>query len=405
MTSSVFDLDLARRLTPETPSLEAELRLSAVEEFLRRPMPRREDEAWRKMDLSFLNLEALRPGSPPQNPLPPLHPALVERGVTLTPLREALLRWPELCRSLLSLGVEHPMAKWDALGLAFWSAGYFVHVPRGVDVRSWPLVLPGVTCQAGHVSVWRHGVVLEPGAQAVVVEEQTSPPLESLGVAVGGVDILLQEQAQLHHVVVHRWGRGVWAFYHQRSRIKRQGQLTTTVLSVGDASGRLDYGSLLEEEGAQSRLSGAVFADGKQHLVHHTLQEHQAPHTESDVLFKSVAQDQARTLNTGLIRIAPEAQQAVAYQSSKNLLLSSKARAQAIPMLEILTGDVKCGHGAAVGPLDDDQRFYLMSRGLSPRDADRVIVEGFFGEILSRLPPLEDVGRLNALVEAKWSKS
>ncbi|HMU75411.1 MAG TPA: SufD family Fe-S cluster assembly protein, partial [Elusimicrobiota bacterium] len=146
---------------------------------------------------------------------------------------------------------------------------------------------------------------------------------------------------------------------------------------------------------------GVFFGDEEQRFTHHTHQDHRAPHTASDLLFKAALRDNARSVYTGMIKIAKEAQKTNAYQASKNILLSKGARANAIPMLEILADDVKCGHGAAVGSLDDDQRFYLMSRGLPREEAERAIVEGFFEDVLQRIPVPGMSDRLRAVLDAK----
>ena len=157
--------------------------------------------------------------------------------------------------------------------------------------------------------------------------------------------------------------------------------------------------------GASANLYGLVFGDGDQRFTHHTLQEHQAPRTSSDLLFKSALTDKARSIYTGLIRIEKTAGQSQAYQASKNVLLSRTARANAIPMLEILTDDVKCGHGAAVGGLDDDQRFYLMSRGLNRREAERAMVEGFFEDVIQRVPLPSLHERLRSMIDEKLGRA
>jgi Fe-S cluster assembly protein SufD len=132
-------------------------------------------------------------------------------------------------------------------------------------------------------------------------------------------------------------------------------------------------------------VTGAYFADGTQHLDYDTFQEHIAPNTTSDFAFKGALRDQATTVWRGMIRVEREAQKTNAYQENRNLLLSPKAHADAIPGLEILANDVRCTHGATLGQVDREQLFYLMTRGLSRPEAERLIVRGFFQDVLDRI--------------------
>jgi Fe-S cluster assembly protein SufD len=154
-------------------------------------------------------------------------------------------------------------------------------------------------------------------------------------------------------------------------------------------------------QGARGRMSGFYFTDGHQHLDHDTQQNHMAPHTTSDLLFKGALKGNSRSVWQGMIYVAPEAQQTDGYQANRNLILSSNARADSIPGLEILADDVRCSHGATVGKIDPDLVFYLRSRGIPMEDAERLVVEGFFEPIMDRIPFDGVKSRFRRAIESK----
>ena len=180
-------------------------------------------------------------------------------------------------------------------------------------------------------------------------------------------------------------------------RVERDGELDWVAGGFGSKKGKTRIQNDLAGPGATSRVTGAYFADGSQHLDYDTFQEHIAPSTESDFAFKGALREQAHAVWRGMIRVEHEAQKTNAYQENRNLLLSEKAHADSIPGLEILANDVRCTHGATIGRVDRNELFYLMARGLSRAEAERLIVRGFFQDILDRID-LEPVRE--ALAEA-----
>jgi Fe-S cluster assembly protein SufD len=161
----------------------------------------------------------------------------------------------------------------------------------------------------------------------------------------------------------------------------------------------------LEGEGAEGRWSGFYIADGVQHLDHDTQQNHLAPHTTSDLLFKGALVDRSRSVWQGMIYVAPGAQKSDGYQANRNLILSKKARADSIPGLEILADDVRCTHGATVSQLEEEPLFYLMSRGIPRQQAERLVVDGFFASVLDRIPLAEIRVRFQEMIDNKLGAS
>jgi Fe-S cluster assembly protein SufD len=202
----------------------------------------------------------------------------------------------------------------------------------------------------------------------------------------GIVEIHVGEAANLRFVELQSWGEHVWNFSHERARVSRSGNLDWIFGAVGSYVTKNFSDLDLIGEGAVGRMSGFYFSENDQHFDHDTQQNHLAPHTTSDLLFKGALKDQSRSVWQGMIYVAPGAQKTDGYQANRNLVLSPKARADSIPGLEILADDVRCTHGATVGKIDADQVFYLRSRGMPYADAERLVVEGFFDPIMQRIP-------------------
>jgi Fe-S cluster assembly protein SufD len=202
----------------------------------------------------------------------------------------------------------------------------------------------------------------------------------------GIVEIKVGDGASLKFVELQSWGRHVWNFSHERLSVGRDASVDWIFGAVGSRLTK-NFSELdLVGEGATGRMSGFYFADGVQHLDHDTQQNHLAPHTTSDLLFKGALKGQSRSVWQGMIYVAPGAQKTDGYQANRNLILSSAARADSIPGLEILADDVRCTHGATVGKLEQEPLFYIKSRGIPEREAERLIVEGFFDPIMQRIP-------------------
>ncbi len=200
---------------------------------------------------------------------------------------------------------------------------------------------------------------------------------------------------------IQNLSRETWHFATHHARVDRDAELDWVAGGFGSKKGKVRIQNDLAGPGATSRVTGAYFADGDQHLDYDTFQEHIAPRTESDFAFKGALRDRASTVWRGMIRVENEAQQTNAYQENRNLMLSPKAHADSIPGLEILANDVRCTHGSTTGQVDREQLFYLMARGLSRQEAERIIVRGFFQDILDRidLEPVRDA--LGAALEAR----
>jgi Fe-S cluster assembly protein SufD len=199
-------------------------------------------------------------------------------------------------------------------------------------------------------------------------------------------DVVAGTQSRVRHVLLQTWGAGTRGHLTVRSRVGRDADLLSVFATFGGQRVKVEMMTDLQGEGARSRMIGVALGGGDERFDHHTGHRHLAGRTWSDIDFKSVAADRARCSYTGLIRIEETARGSEAYQVNRNLLLSGNSHADAIPKLEILNEEVSCSHGATVAPVDQDQMFYLQSRGMSPGEALRLVVRGFLEKTLQGIP-------------------
>ncbi len=219
------------------------------------------------------------------------------------------------------------------------------------------------------------------------MHEAASPDeTEGQTLHVGAVEIFVGKAASLRFVELQSWGRHVWNFSHERVKVERDGRIDWIFGSLGSQLTKNFLDLDLAGQGSEGRMSGFYFTDESQHLDHDTQQNHLAPNTTSDLLFKGALLGKSRSVWQGMIYVAPGADKTDGYQSNRNLILNSDSRADSIPGLEIKADDVRCTHGATVGKIDPEQVFYLLSRGIPQEEAEKLIVEGFFDPIMQRIP-------------------
>jgi Fe-S cluster assembly protein SufD len=281
-----------------------------------------------------------------------------------------------------------------------WEHGLLVQVPKGVVLEQ-PLYVRVINDVDGGSLFWRLLVVAEPESRFTVIEEYASTGPELAGYVNAAVEIFVEQGAKVEYVSVQNVSQETWHFGTHHARVERDAELDWVAGGFGSKRGKIRIQNDLAGAGATSRVTGAYFADGTQHLDYDTFQEHIAPNTTSDFAFKGALRDRSSAVWRGMIRVEEDAQKTNAYQENRNLLLSRDAHADSIPGLEILANDVRCTHGATLGQVDRDQLFYLMARGLSRREAERLIVRGFFQDVLDRieLEPVRDA--LGAALEAR----
>jgi Fe-S cluster assembly protein SufD len=326
--------------------------------------------------------------------------SLASQGVVFTSLEAAARDHAELVQKHFGTAITPDEGKFAALNSAFWTGGAFLYVPRDVKVevpmRVYRWITEGGTAVGGRLLV-----VAEQGAQVAIVEELGSDDLGKTALSVGAAEIFAEESATVIYTQVQRYGRGVAHLSTDRLIAGRDAKITTLYAAFGGDLGRTDVQCRMQAPGSHVDMLGLYIADGTQHFDHQTLQDHLAPHASSNLLFKGALNDTGRSVFRGLIRVHPKAQRTDAYQTNRNLILSDGARADSLPNLEIQADDVRCSHAATVGQLDEEEVFYLLSRGIPKAEAVRLVVFGFFGEVLEQLP-LEGVrAELLRVVERK----
>ena len=329
-----------------------------------------------------------------------LSAALAEKGVYFADINTALKEREELLRAYfmnkavtletqLKSGNIAQHNKFDALHGAFWHGGYVLHVPKGVHVEM-PLRVSIALSEANRADLSHALIIAETGSQVVISEENLSTDATASGMHSGAVEIFAGQNASVTYVQVQRWNHNVWNFASQRAIVERDAQLCWVTATFGGRLNKLNQVSVLDGPGCNVKMLGLSFTDRRQHLDVSTAQEHVSPHTSSDLLYRTVLKDRAQTAWGGNIYVYPAANYTDAYQKNDNLVLSERAHADTLPGLEIQAHEVRCTHGATAGKIDPEQVFYLMSRGMSYAQAERLIVEGFFEPVLKRIP-LESV--------------
>jgi Fe-S cluster assembly protein SufD len=323
------------------------------------------------------------------------------RGTFLS-LADAVSEGTPGVEEALAAGVQADLDKFAAAHVAFGTDGVFLHVPDGEAIRA-PFLIDLQAVTPGSVSFPRVTVLAGDGAQASVVVLQRSPD----GVPVTVVphfDVIAGDDASVSITTVQQFGDQTTAVAHQRMVAARDAAVALSEFGVGGSSARMHLTIDLAGRGADARVLGLYFGELDQTLDYRAFVNHQAPNTTSEMFLKGAVADHSRSVFTGLIRIEPEGQKTNAHQTNRNLVLSDGAEAHSVPNLEILANDVRCGHGSAVGPLDEEQRYYLMSRGIERGRADRLQVKGFFEEVLTRFPAASLEPPLRRVVMAKYDR-
>jgi Fe-S cluster assembly protein SufD len=382
-------------------------RADLIERYRALTLPTTREEHWR-----FTNLEGFDPDAwgveasaaavvPSMLDLDVAGSATIdEAGIRIEGAPEGLRFEPLTDDHPLLGSLVQPDDKLRAHNAAVWQHGLLVHVPAGVELEK-PLYLRVASSARGGSLFWRVLVVAEPGSRFTLVQELTSARDDLEAYVNGVVEVVVRDGAKAEIVNVQRLSQRSWLFASCHARVERDAELDWVEGGFGSSRGKVWIQNDLADRGATSRVTGAYFADGTQHLDYDTYQLHAAPDTTSDFAFKGALRDTAATVWRGMIRVEEGAQKTNAYQENRNLLLSKTATANSIPGLEILANDVRCTHGATLSQVDREQLFYLMTRGLPRAEAERLIVRGFFQDVLDRIE-LEPVRvALGAALEAR----
>jgi Fe-S cluster assembly protein SufD len=415
------------------PTWFEEQRQNGWRDFSALPNPTRKDQAWRFSNVGALNLGSFVFGAPPSDDeralildqSVPLHAEtgrlvfaddhLLERdtiseslrkaGVIFQPLERALVEHEELVRKhFMAQPATLGSAKFAALHRAHVRAGAFVYVPRGVELEA-PLEIFHWLNREDSALFPHLLLVADEMAKIIVIEHFRSVHGQKRGFACGVNDLIAGRGASVKYICAQQWNEKVTALQINATTVERDSSALSLNLHLGGAYSRFESLSRLIGEGARSDLLAVAVALGQQEFDARTLQDHAWPHTTSDLLYKNALSDRARTTFGGLIRVEPHAHFTDAYQTVRNLLLSDDAEANSMPGLEILADNVKCSHGATSGQINEEEMFYLLSRGIPPAVAKQLVVGGFLDEVIARLRDKTIEDHLRGLITEKFRRA
>ncbi len=410
------------------PGWMLERRLAAWQIFAEMPWPKPTDEAWRRTRLTGFDLKNFQPFATPdpaagqtpvnaaiQHELDEMQSAaslvfengsvrsrtvsedLTSKGVIFTDLQTAVQHYPALVQQyFMTEAVLPEHNKFTALHAALWDTGAFVYVPANVKVE---LPLQIILNQGEAVGGYHHTLlVAERGAEVTVVDDLIGG---KNGLQSSVVEVIMRDNSIVRYMNLQDFDHTTWNFLTGRAVMQRDTDLRWIQVSWGSRLTKAFLDLDLMGQGGHGELLGIYFPIGRQHIDHQTLQLHRVPHCFSDLLFNGALKDRARSVYMGYIKVLPSAQKTDAYQRNGNLILDGTARADSIPGLEIEANDVRCTHGATAAQVEDEYVFYLMARGLSRPQAERMIVQGFFQAVLDRVPVESVVAKLERVIERK----
>jgi Fe-S cluster assembly protein SufD len=379
-----FTPDAARTLGG--PSWLTERRLAAAERFAVAPWPTTEEEIWRYSRIGELDLDAFRPG--------PL--------LTTIAGADGLLVDPAAAGDLVGSVMVDPADVFAELNNAFVGEPTVLAVPAGKAIAE-PVVVTHEVAGDGSAAFPRLVIDAGPDSEVTVVERFTSDG-DPAALLAPVLELRAGPAARVRYLAVNELGARVWQIGSQTAVGERDSTTVMGAVALGADYARVRTASVLTGTGATARQIAVFFAEADQMHDFRTIQTHIAPRTTSDLLFKGAVAGRSRSVYTGLIEIGHEARGANAFQTNRNLKLSDEAWSESVPNLDIKTNDVHCSHASTVGPIDEDQRFYLESRGVPPPVAERLIVLGFFDEVLDQLPAPDLVPALRRQVRAKLDR-
>ncbi len=326
-------------------------------------------------------------------------------GLIISTFSEALRHHPDLVAASLGHLSKPSTEKFQALAEALAREGLFVYVPRGVKVERVTLAKLHGTIDPG-MSVLRSIIWLEPGAELNLVLDLQSKSLAADGLLhLAKTDLILEEDARLHFTDVSIFKQEVTTLRYNQAKLGRNAKLDWIYAAVATTQGKQSLEVSLEGEGAEAEVRGIYFPSEGQKISVDTVQNHLAPHTKSNLLFRGAAIGDGEAIWRGMIYVDPMAQKTDGYQSNQNLMLGDRSEIKSIPGLEICADDVSCSHGATVGRIDETELFYLQARGIPLVAAERLIVEGFFAEVIEQIPEEETRNRLGERLLKKFEAS
>jgi Fe-S cluster assembly protein SufD len=324
-----------------------------------------------------------------------VHSHVADERIIVMPLEQAVEEHPELVEPYFAKRLPHDEAKFAAGTAAFWTGGVFVHVPKNVQIEK-PIQVVWLIDEPG-TAQWAHTlVVVGEHSECKVREYFIAPDFEGQALHAGAFELYALPGAQVDLAHYQDWGSGeVYDLSTRRVEIRRDARVKWVPIHLGGHLTKQTLEIITAEPGSDMRHTGLYFTERDEHLDLFTSDKHEAPHTTGDTVWKGALTGDSRASYEGLIHIIPKATEVDTYLQTHSMLLSPKAKGDAIPSLIVEVDNVRASHGGTVGELDPEQIFYMMTRGVSRAEAVRVLVEGYFEEVVQRLedPGLEDLVR------------
>lgn len=388
------------------PAWVLELRLKALTNFNAQAWPDKKNEKWRRTDLDSLGWDKLevQTALSAANSTMEIPQEALDRGIQWISLENAVNSEADRVQDAWSQAIERAKEnKFLSFTLALGNAGGCLIVPKGQVVKA-PLHLPMDWTKATGAVFPLNFIFLEEAAEAHLWEDKTNPTQQGKAFISSYTLIKLKENAKAAFYNLQHWQEETWHLQFQEVSQASYSKFNAIEVAMGGRTSHNETTVHLEGQGAENKVLGVLFGDAQQNFVNWITQNHTAPKTTSDIQYRGALKGTAHSFFSGMVYINKAAQMSDAFQSAKSLLLSEGAKADAIPNLEILADDVKCSHGAAVGPVDEDQKYYLETRGISPNMAEDIIIEGFFEPVISEVPSPAVQEKLRTFVEEKLHK-
>lgn len=410
------------QLDQDLPAVLKEYRAASWEAVQEIPLPTTKDEDWRRTPLARFDFNTVEIANGKYSQVPPAIPQqailsdaitsgkplallqasgirfentslLENQGVIFSSLLDAARDHPELVEKVLGKVVSPREGLFAAAAGAFSHQGIFLYVPKGVVLEE-PVFGLAISPGGKTAHFFQTVIYLEEGSEANYLQETLSlPGSDTPSLAGENLEAVVGPNAKLQITELENYGKDVWSFGHKRAKVERDGRLEWEIGALGAHLSKHFVTLDLTGTGAEGRVSGILFTDGDQHLTYNTMQRHLAPRTTSDLLFKGALKGSSRTVWRGMIYVAEGARFIDGYQANRNLVLDEDSRSDSIPGLEILNNDVRCTHGSTVGKIDQEELFYLLSRGIPRDQAEQLIIQGFFNDIVERFS-IPEVGEV-----------
>lgn len=356
---------------------------------------------WRRTDLTKFKADLIAAPQRAQSTLIQWDASLAEQGVVFTTLAQALREHEALVKQYFGTAIEPTAHKFNALHTALWQDGFFLYVPKNVTVE---LPLHAViTLAEGNNAIFPHNlIIVERGASVSLIEEYSSADQSTQALASPATEIFVGDDATLRYVPLQAWGNGVYHIGGQRVRVGRNGSLEWVAVTLGGQLQHIEAETSLEGDGSKVDWVAATLAIGNQSLLTAPWLRHVGANTEGHMNFKTVVKDTGYTTFDGMIKIEHASRGTISRLEEHALHLSPKARSDSIPGLKIDTNDVaQAGHASTSGQVDEEQLFYMRSRGIDRDVAIHMIVTGFFEPVIDRIPLESLRERIGAMVESR----